>query len=427
MKFLVVSANPPDKNTLRNQYFKLIHDELNKKIKSKIIWVVLEPEKKYFFDDDFCKITYLTNYSNSLKLLKSLSPDFIIVDTGLETIQYSLSLSARYLNIPIISFSGAKIQSFSAVKKGSYHIFRRFFSSGVPTDTEKERKFMRRGKFMVFKYLFYVKTQTAIDRNFLKITSEFFKDLYQFLFNKPPRANLITDLVLLHYENQIELLKKFGFDENKLTMIGNPLLDKIQDNFQKFEPVKNNSKRIKILVVTDSLYEHGIWSYNQRNNFLNSLFSELSKYSEIDFSLKIHPSAEQRDFYINLLGKLNLNIKIFQSEELLKIISKFDLVISYGASTSHSEISFCGMKLILLDSTVDLIPFPLITEGVESGHVVKCTNISELYPMILKLKNKDLEISRDFIESKKKLFYKLDGKSTERAANAIVNLVNNIT
>ena len=162
-------------------------------------------------------------------------------------------------------------------------------------------------------------------------------------------------------------------------------------------------------------------------DFLNSLFSELSKYSEIDFSLKIHPSAEQRDFYINLLGKLNLNIKIFQSEELLKIISKFDLVISYGASTSHSEISFCGMKLILLDSTVDLIPFPLITEGVESGHVVKCTNISELYPMILKLKNKDLEISRDFIESKKKLFYKLDGKSTERAANAIVNLVNNIT
>lgn len=39
MKFLVATANDPEKNTLRNQYFKLILNELNKKIKIDIIWL----------------------------------------------------------------------------------------------------------------------------------------------------------------------------------------------------------------------------------------------------------------------------------------------------------------------------------------------------------------------------------------------------
>ena len=424
MKFLVVTTVIPDIDTLRNQYFKALHNELKKKTQTQIIWVVCQPNEIKNIQDEFSNTLDIHQFPNGLELIKFLNPDVIIVNIGSEVIQYSLSLAANHLDIPIVSFAGASIPTFFSSKETSYHVFRRFFSTGVPTDTEEERYFMRRGKFMIYKLVFSIKTQIALRINFIKIIKEFFQDIIIYGFNKPPRSNFLADLVLLHFESQIESLQKLGFKKEKLILIGHPLLDRINDKFVQANNIKNNSNKIKLLVVTDTLYEHGIWTSKQRNYFLNSMFSELSGNSNIEFALKIHPAQENRNFYENFFKKLNLDVQIFQSENLQNMIQNYDLILSFGSSTAHSEISYSGKRLILLDAGVNLDKSPLVEEGIESGHVMECKHMQDLNDVINEFVKKDVEVSKKFIEERKKLFYKFDGKSAERGADEILNLVN---
>jgi len=419
-----MTTSMPDKNTIRNQYFKSIHNELNQKINCEIIWVICQPNKIINSSDKFSHIVDIHTFPNALKLLQSLKPDVIIVNIGIEPIQYSFSLAADHLKIPIISFAGSTIPTFFTSEKGTYHTFRRFFLSGVPTDTENEKYFLRRGKFMIYKLLFLLKTQISLKINFVQIIKEFFQDLIIFNFNKKPRTNFLANLVLVHFESQIQLLKNLGFKKEKLILIGHPLLDQLNNNFVISKNPKINSNKIKLLIVTDTLYEHGIWTFNQRNSFLTSMFSKLSEITNIEFSLKIHPAQENKIFYTNFLKNLNLNISIFQSENLQDLIQNYDLILSFGASTTHSEISYSGKRLILLNSGTNLPKFPLVQEGIQSGHVMECKNIQDLNDVVVEFAKKDIKVSQKFIEERKKLFYKFDGKSAERGADAILNLVN---
>jgi hypothetical protein len=424
MKFLVVTTVMPNKDTLRNQYFKAIHHELKKKKQTQIIWVVCQPSKIKNTQDEFSNIIDIHEFSNGLELMKFLNPDVIIVNIGLEPIQHSMSLAANHLNIPIISFAGASIPTFFSSNDTSYHTFRRFFSTGVPTDTEEEKFFMRRGKFMLYKLFYSVKTQIAIKINFITILKDFFQNIFIFGFNKSPRSNFLAHLVLLHFESQITSLQKLGFKKEKLLLIGHPLLDRMNEKSIKTTNIKINSEKIKLLIVTDTLFEHAIWTSKQRNNFFNSMFSKLSDNSNIEFALKIHPAQENKIFYTNFLKNLDLNISIFQSENLQDLIQNYDLILSFGASTTHSEISYSGKRLILLNSGTNLPKFPLVQEGIQSGHVMECNNIQDLNDMIIEFVKKDIKVSQKFIEERKKLFYKFDGKSAERGADAILNLVN---
>ena len=424
MKFLVVTTVMPNKDTLRNQYFKVIHHELKKKKQTQIIWVVCQPSKIKNTQDEFSNIIDIHEFSNGLELMKFLNPDVIIVNIGLEPIQYSMSLAANHLNIPVISFAGASIPTYFSSNETSYHTFRRFFSTGVPTDTEEERFFMRRGKFMLYKLFYSVKTQIALKINFIKILQDFFQNIFIFGFNKSPRTNFLANLVLLHFESQIISLQKLGFKKEKLILIGHPLLDRMSKKSTQTTNTKIISNKIKLLIVTDTLFEHGIWTFKQRNDFFNSLFSKLSSDSNIEFALKIHPAQENKIFYTNFLKNLNLNISIFQSENLQDLIQNYDLILSFGASTTHSEISYSGKRLILLNSGTNLPKFPLVQEGIQSGHVMECKNIQDLNDVVVEFAKKDIKVSQKFIEERKKLFYKFDGKSAERGADAILNLVN---
>ena len=424
MKFLVMTTSMPNKNTLRNQYFKAIHNELKKKKQTQIIWVVCQPNKIKNTQDEFSNIIDIHDFSNGFELMKFLNPDVIIVNIGLEPIQYSMSLAANHLNIPVISFAGASIPTYFSSNETSYHTFRRFFSTGVPTDTEEERFFMRRGKFMLYKLFYSVKTQIALKINFIKILQDFFQNIFIFGFNKSPRTNFLANLVLLHFESQIISLQKLGFKKEKLILIGHPLLDRMSKKSTQTTNTKIISNKIKLLIVTDTLFEHGIWTFKQRNDFFNSLFSKLSSDSNIEFALKIHPAQENKIFYTNFLKNLNLNISIFQSENLQDLIQNYDLILSFGASTTHSEISYSGKRLILLNSGTNLPKFPLVQEGIQSGHVMECKNIQDLNDVVVEFAKKDIKVSQKFIEERKKLFYKFDGKSAERGADAILNLVN---
>ena len=73
MKFLIVTTAMPNKNTLRNLYFKSIHHELKKKKQTQIIWVVCQPNKIKNDQDEFSNIVDIHQFPNGLKLWNLLT------------------------------------------------------------------------------------------------------------------------------------------------------------------------------------------------------------------------------------------------------------------------------------------------------------------------------------------------------------------
>ena len=65
-------------------------------------------------------------------------------------ISYSLAVAGKFLNIPILSDFSQKRSS----DKLSASNIKLFFENSVSTDDQTTKKFMRRGRFLVYKFLF---------------------------------------------------------------------------------------------------------------------------------------------------------------------------------------------------------------------------------------------------------------------------------
>lgn len=322
-----------------------------------------------------------------------------------------------------MSFTGAKIDFRKTEELKKNRTVQHLLSNRVPTDSESQTKFLRRGRFFFFKYLFLIKTKFLVKCNFFLILKSIFDDFFMYVFDKSLTYSTLPDLYLLHHESQIERFTDQGLDKKKMVVIGNLLLDRIK----KINNDSNNSRiqktKIRVLIVTDSLFEHGVWTLKQKESFLQKLFNTLNHVETIEFSIKIHPVSENIEYYEKLLSELKIHSHIFQSEELWDIIYNFDIILSYGYSNAHTEISLSGKKLILIKTQTYFPTMDLIDAGKKSGHVIECSDLNNLVIMIHELNKKDSKLTPNFIEECEKLFYKNDGRSAERGANAILKLL----
>jgi len=423
MKIIVFTTVKPDKKNLRVQYFEILIEKLRKNIPVHVLWIVSQPDSFPTIKEKNQSIYSIREFSNGLDLLKKLEPDLVLVSIRKESIQYAASLASRFLKIPLVSFTGAKIDFRKTEDLKKNRTIQHLFSNQVPTDSESQTKFFRRGRFFFYKYAFLVKTKLVVKHNFLKIIKSIFKDFFIYSSDKSLPFSKLPELYLLHHESQIKRFTDQGLDFKKMTVIGNPLLDRIKIKNHFHHNSSLDQKHIRVLIVTDSLFEHGIWSFHQRNTFLKKLFESLNKDNLIQFSLKIHPVSENIEYYKKLLSDLKINSHIYQSEDLLDLIDDYDVVLSYGYSNAHTEISFCGKNLILIKTQPSFPTMDLIEEGKLSGHVKDCVDIQELSKLIHDLKQKKMILTDDFVQEREKLFYKNDGKSAERGSNAILNLL----
>ncbi len=423
MRLLVFTANHPSQKNLRVRYVEAILKDLRQKTPTHVIWVVCQPDRIKTIESDDSSIRDIHEFSNGVELLQSLKPDLVMVSVGIELIQYSFGLSAKFLKIPLISFLSAKIIFQTLPSSNRLQQFlRRMLSSNVATDSSDDGENMRRFKFFSYKLNFLLKTKLATKMNPFKILFGTLRDLPSQATLRPLYPNKISNLYIAHHKNQkLNILKK-SIPFEKIVITGHPLLDIIHQKYVKQKMTFQNNHESKILIITDSLFEHGLWTSKQRDSFLIDLFTILVQ-NNFKFSIKIHPSSENKIYYKKLLHKLNIKSQVFQSEDLWDVITDFNLILSYGYSTSHTEISYAGMRMILLNPGVNLPKFPLVNEGINSGHIQECKNIGELPNQIQQLLKQEIILNDDFLQARNKLFYKFDGKSAERISNAVINLL----
>lgn len=423
---MVLTTSSPNKNSNRKFFVDEIKNQLNKIIPIEIVWIICQPirlsDKEKFHE----KVFDISEFNNGLDLIEKLNPDIILVNSSKEILQYSVSLAASIHKIPLIGFSVSKFVNQPNLQFMKSNFINQFVSNKVPTDDESQKKFLRRGKFMFYKLLFSLKTQYAIKFSWFKILKNMKNDFMMYFFNKPLPKNKLINLHLLQQSSQIELYENAGIPKNKLIVIGSILMDRVYEKLSKYDDDSTKISQKNILILTDSLFEHGIWTQNQRNIFLKKLFSSLNNIPDLKFSIKIHPTNENVNFYKNLLDELKIKSKVFQSEDLWQLIKNFNLIISYGYSTAHTEIACSTKKMILLNDGANLPRFPLVNEALSIGSIKFCNDMEELPKLIENFLNKEIIISEKFKNKRNELFYKFDGKSAERGSNAICSLLKDL-
>tara|TARA_B100001750_G_C15455899_1_gene571573 strand:- start:706 stop:1458 length:753 start_codon:yes stop_codon:yes gene_type:complete len=229
------------------------------------------------------------------------------------------------------------------------------------------------------------------------------------------------DLHFLDGEIMIKPLLDAGFKKSTLVVTGNPIHDDIFQKLQNSQYVPNNSKKIKVLLVTNSIpgFDYN-WIKTKRDHMINKIIREINNSNEtINISIKIHPSQESLEEYRNLIHKIDPTIMIYQKEPILPLLEESDVIISSSSSTAM----LCGL----------LLRKPLIIhncfqtehdELLERKMVVECKELSDIISSIhtaVKSKPSDKKID-EFI---KNVFFKSDGHAAERISDSIFRFLDN--
>jgi len=428
MKILVPSPVTPNKKSLRTLYISEIIKHLKKKTNLDFFWFIYQPDRiepSNFLDSHILDIH---DFDNAIDCLDKIKPDCVMIGSRYEPIQFAFSISCKKLKIPLVSFyyTGYESeQSESITRYNKIISYSRIISSyGVPTDSDEQKSFLRRLKFVIFKIKFLTKTREIVDQKANFTLNLFSAFRYSFTKNEFP-INKFPDLHLLPDPSWIEPLEKIGIEKDKLCVTGSPFWDRLYQNSKKYNPKKTTQNNISILIITDALVEHGIWNRSKFTYLITGLVNELSKKSEFSFSFKIHPASENKTVYQKLLKNLEINSEIYQNEDIWDIMEKYDLVITFGLSTVHSELSLIGVKTIILDFNFNLPLMTFVKEGIEFGNIMMCTDIHHLNNMIIDFTKKNNIPNESFISARDNLVYKFDGKSSERCSEAISNLLKN--
>jgi hypothetical protein len=430
MKILVPSPVTPNKNSVRTIYISEIIKNLKEITNLDFFWFVYQPDKLESFNFSDFNILDIHDFNNAMDCLNQIKPDCVMIGSSYEPIQYAFSIACKKLKIRLVSFyyfgyESNQSQFMTKSNKIVSHL-RNIISNKVPTDSEEQKFFLRRLKFILYKMKFLNRTKESIGYK-----TNFFQEIFSYssdsFLRKEFPINKFPDLHLLPDDSWIEHLKSIGIDKEKLCITGSPYWDQLYQNSKRYNPKKITDNKISILIITDALVEHGIWNKNKFTSFISDLITELSKKPEFSFSFKIHPVSEHKTKYQNLFQQLGNNFVIYQQENIWDIIEKFDLIITFGFSTIHSELSLLGAKMILLDFDFVFPLVPFVKEGIEFGNVLRCTDINHLNNMIVNFTNKSNITDKSFISSRENFLYKFDGKSGLRVSEALIKLINNNT
>jgi len=428
MKILVPTYVMPDVKHVGIDLINSVLPYLREKTNTEIIWIVFQPDKILKQKTNGLSIYDIHDFPNAVSILHTTKPDCVVVTNTTDAIQSSLIIAAKFLKIPVAtiyfhSYDFQGLTGLSTPVQNFKESLGKFFSNQTSTDKEHQKKSFRRGKFILYKYNFLKKTRKAISGNNLNALLFTLKEIFIQTLGKSKNYNELSELHLLSDNSWLKPLTNLGISKEKLIVTGNPYWDEL---FQKLEEIKykhtQKKSNINILVITDALVEHGVWTPKKRDAFLGKLFDELKKETNISFSIKIHPSSEDRYYYETFFHERKTKIRIFQREDLWDIINDFDVVISYGCTTAHTELVLMGMKILLLDAEVNSLYARLVKEGLSSGIVLKCESFSNIIPSIHKLLENKIEITKNLIKERNQLFQS-DGKASERVANAILKIV----
>ena len=400
----------------------IVH-ELRKKTQVRVTWLIYRPERIKNIDqkDLSYNILDIHDFNNGLEIIQKVKPDLIFSDAYMYFIQYALSLAGKSLKIPIISDYSVGITLLeNPIKVFKSFIFL-FFQNSVPIDNE-EKQFMKRGRFFIYKILFLIKTQRILKVNMLRIIRGLLDIIKNMIFDAGMGINsrFANNLHWLQNESQYKKFIKAGFDKSSLIITGSPLYDM---EFKKIANLNKNNQnigKIRVLLLTSALYEHGIWNKEQRQKAISGIVNAINeKRDRFLLTIKIHPSSESLVDYQEMINPIDSSIPIHQTGDVINYLEQADVVVAFPSNS-----------MILTNTILSKIPLILCNffneetnEYTKRELVLVCKKpegIDKVIESIIKSNPATEDRIKKFI---KDFLYKGDGCAGERISNQIIHLL----
>jgi len=333
--------------------FKKILSVLGSVVSIELLWINYQPEKILnSFQSSTIKNLDLRNYNTANELLKKEKPDLIFISPYESFIDLSFSYAAKSLKIPTAGLiyyqltSGAKdgVRGFRLWKT----YLKRIFSNYVISETEAKTSTFRRGRFILYKFNFFLKTIISTNFSFLKKISIIIfvlkLTLYPLhVFNK----KLSLSLHLVQNKNIKKHLMENGVSIDTIKITGNPMFDDFLFDKNNF-PKKTISKPINLLLLPLSFQDYGDWTKEQTSKIFKDIVTEISKNTHMILTIKLHPSASNYEQYKNILKTIDPKIKLFKEGSVEKYLHDTDIVITYNSwSTSSWFALFQGIPIVI--------------------------------------------------------------------------------
>jgi hypothetical protein len=416
LKILVPLHTLPDVKSVTTIFFESLLSVLKTKVNVHILWLVYTPEKINMTNQHNPSFTILDihNYQNAVDVMNKEKPDLIYANETWSFIDHALSSAARFCGIPAFCIVYSDIWIKKDITKHISLNIKRFFQRSVPTDTEhSQKKFMKRGRFYLYKYLFLLKTKIAMRREIMQTLFTIWK--FVLLDKLDPRfANDTVEF--LENESLLNQRIEMGFKKSNLIVTGNPIYDSA---FQKLSIPESYSKKngiIHVLFAPSTLYEHGFWTDKQREYAVKETISQLKNSKEMSITVKIHPSSSVLSDYESLIHSIDSSIPVYQKGDILQFLNDCDVIISFQSSTAEVY-GLLARKAIIICNFFDLKGDVFL----ERGLAIDCKNTSSLIKSIRSaLENPVTEQKRDnFV---REFMFKWDGRAGERISNKLIEL-----
>lgn len=427
IKILTTIHTTPDIRSYRTHSFENIFKFLSKTSEVQIIWLVYKPEridvKKYTNKNNI--VLDIHDFKNAVDVIKKSEPDIIWAAPTLNLPDFALSTAGKKLGIPVVG----EIVTELFIKDDKVEIFKtylsHFFEKTVPTDsTKEEEKFMKRGRFFMYKFSFLLKTQKKLSWSSFKILKYFFILIKAHLtvYENLHDPRFACDIHFVETEKLVKELIEKGYNKENLIVTGIPMYDSATAQIKELERKRKENSEKNVLFLTHAMYEHGIWTKEQRNSLIKKVIGELSKEeNNYNITIKIHPSSEQLSDYESIVHRIDKSIKIVQEGDILEYIVNSDVIVTYSGSSSLVYALMCNKPVIICDF------YDLRNDIFIDGKVsIPCKNEKEVIEAIKKVEKKSFIKKEDFEKFTKEYFHKLDGKASERIGNELLKIIENV-
>ena len=423
IKLLVAHHTLPDIATAATVAFENLLPVMRKYDKIHMIWLVYGPEKIIIpsnFNSNETSVIDIHDFSDGLDVINKIKPDIVFSSFSNNPINYALSLAAKTTNILLVGEYHSEIGTVSNRGKMLMEFSKSFFSSSIATDNKfNQKKFMRRGRFFLYKIKFLLKTHKACQSNLLKITKELFVFIWSFYsYTKNPNRDIKfgSDLYLISGKKVFGHAIENGYPSENLFLCGNIRYDSLFKNLKKLKE-KPILKKLRILMITVPFYEHGWWSKQQRNDVIESIIQKITEQKKYELVIKIHPSSENLSEYKEIVNSIDSNIPIFQKGDISQFLNDADIVISFLTSDAVFSSLFSHIPIIFFNAGQYkndlLVNKKLVFECDSIDSLISIVDKSSIFPSQKKKIN-------NFIED---YFFKSDGLASERVSKKILELL----
>lgn len=419
---MIPTSNHPDLEDRPLRTIKNILSNLKEKCQLRIIWINFSSKKITSLENTEYEIINFQDYENAFEVLKDVKPDFILITGWLEFHNSAFALTGKILKIPVIVLflfdikqveSGSKSFMF---KKRMRVLFKKKQVKIANKNESVESSILFN---MIMEYRFFIKTIQKISTNILQKLNYIISFPIALLtkFIVPPTL-VNGDLILCPFPETLNKLIEAGFDKSKISVIGDNYFDHLYSDIQSYELSKQtNSTKINILFCPAGEYESGVWPKKEEHDLIITSIKKILTNKEFEVSLKIHPFRSSKKEYEELFRRNNIKITIYQNEDLIELLQKSDVMITY----SHTSIALYGIilkKSVLFLHFSDKNKTPVYYD--ENVSTI-CHSADEILTKMKESMQKKV-LKKDFEKYFEKHLGGFDGKSSEKAANAILNL-----